>query len=214
MTASSRHRLLRAVLFCAVLVAGAVQAADYPADSAWGTFWGAFVDELIGPPDAAALQPRARFAEAGIVFEYPAVLRVNVDTEDPEWRFWRGDFELQMRPMSTYDPDHANTLLSLMGGVLQRKDATPATPQPAPTLRLCDRDVAGLGLRVEFLGDTHEFLAYDLPLADGESRLFLFDDLLRDGKPSAAREATLQAIVQTLRCSDAQAGAAGSRADA
>ncbi len=67
-------------------------------------------------------------------------------------------------------------------------------------LRLCNRDVTGLRLRLTLIGDRHEFLAYDLALANGESRLFLFDDILHEGKPSALREATLDAWRGSLRC--------------
>jgi hypothetical protein len=185
--------------FAVLLCASGVAAADYPADSGWNIFWGAFVDELVGAPSAAALKPLARFEEAGIAFDYPAVLRVNHDAEDKQWRLWRGDFELEVRT-GTYDADHAQTLMSMMGSVLHGGDEPAAPPEPAPMLRLCGRDVAGLRLRLTFVGDPHEFLAYDLPLANGESRLFLFDDILRDGKPSAAREATLDAWRGSLRC--------------
>jgi len=91
--------------------------------------------------------------------------------------------------------------MEMMGGILHSGDEPAAPPVPAPVLRLCDRDVPGLRLRLTFVGDPHEFLAYDLPLANGGSRLFLFDDILQDGKPSAAREATLDAWRNRLRCS-------------
>lgn len=188
--------VLLAVLCC---LSAAVLAADYAADSGWNTFWGAFADELTGAPGAAALKPLARFEEAGIAFDYPSVLRVNHDAEGGQWRLWRGDFELEVRT-GTYSAEYARILLDTMGSVLHGGDEPAAPAGPAAVLRLCERDVAGLRLRLTLIGDPHEFLVYDLPLANGESRLFLFDDILQDGKPSATREATLDAWRNSLRC--------------
>lgn len=187
---------LLTVLLCA---SGGVAAATYAADSGWNTFWGAFVDELVGAPGAAALRPIARFEEVGIAFDHPAVLRVNHDAADGRWRLWRGDFELEIRT-GTYSAEYARLLLDTMGSVLHGGDEPAAPAEPAAVLRLCERDVAGMRLRLTLIGDPHEFLVYDLPLANGESRLFLFDDILQDGKPSAAREATLDAWRSSLRC--------------
>lgn len=198
LTVSSRRRLRRG-LFCLTFTAAAVNAADYPPDSGWATFWGAFVDEVVGAPDAAALKSLGRFDAAGIVFDHPSVLRVSYDADDRQWRLWRGDFELEIHAGS-YSEGHAAQLLRLMGGVLHSGDEAAVGPEPAPPLRLCGRDVVGQRLRLTFVGDRHEFLAYDLPLAGGESRLFLFDDILHDGQPSLTREATLRLLGETLRC--------------
>lgn len=190
---------LRAVLLAVLLAAGTpARAADYPADSGWSTFWGSFVDEIVGAPGAEALKPTARFAEAGIAFDYPAVLRVNYVAADTRWRFWRGDFEFEVHT-GAYTEAHARTLLGMMGSMRHRGD-TPAVPEAAAPLRLCGRDVAGWRVRVHFLGDTHEYLAYDLPLAGGDSRLFLFDDVIRDGKRSLTQAATFDAWRGSLRC--------------
>lgn len=81
----------------------------------------------------------------------------------------------------------------MTGSVLHRGDEPAAAPEPATVLRLCGRDVAGLHQRLGLVGDPHESLVYGLPLANGESCLFLFDDIAHDGKPWATREATLGA---------------------
>lgn len=193
---------LRFGLLAVLLTAGTLaRAADYPPSSGWSTFWGSFVDEIVGAPGAGALKPTARFAEAGIAFDYPAVLRVNYAAADMRWRFWRGDFEFEVHT-GAYAESHAHTLLEMMGAVMHRGD-TPAVPEAAAPLRLCGRDVAGWRVRVHFLDDTHEYLAYDLPLADGASRLFLFDDVVRDGKLSLTHAATFDAWRGSLRCTAA-----------
>ncbi|WP_257388267.1 hypothetical protein [Tahibacter caeni] len=194
-----RRPYLRTGLLAVLSAAGATApAADYPADSGWSTFWGSFVDEVVGAPRAEALQAKARFAEAGIAFDYPAVLRVTYDAEDSRWRLWRGDFEFEVHAGS-YSESHAQTLLEMMGSVLHRGD-TPAVPEAAAALHLCGRDVPGWRVRLHFLGDIHDYLAYDLPLGDGDSRLFLFDDVVRDGKPSATHAAAFDAWRGSLRC--------------
>lgn len=193
---------LRAGLLAVLFAAGTTaSAADYPADSGWNTFWGSFVDEIVGAPGAEALKPTARFAEAGIAFDYPSLLRVTRRTDDSRWRLWRGDFEFEVH-VGRYTEGHARNLLELMGGALHRGD-TPAVPEAAAPLRLCDREVAGWRVRLHFLGDTHEYLAYDLPLADGDSRLFLFDDVVRDGKLSLTHTAAFDAWRGSLRCTAA-----------
>lgn len=193
---------LRTGLLAVLLAVGTTaSAADYPADSGWSTFWGSFVDEIVGAPGAEALQPTARFAEAGIAFDYPAVLRVTHRAEDSRWRLWRGDFEFEVHA-GRYTAGHAQNLLGIMGSVLHRGD-TPAVPEAATPLRLCGRDVAGWRVRLHFLGDTHDYLVYDLPLADGDSRLFLFDDVVRDGKLSLTHAAVFDAWRGSLRCTAA-----------
>ncbi|HSX60002.1 MAG TPA: hypothetical protein VLF18_07380 [Tahibacter sp.] len=190
-----------AAAFGAVLAAasGTATAKDYPPDRGWSTFWGAFVDEIAGPPGAEALKPLAHFEEAGIAFDYPAVLRVNYDAEDRQWRLWRGDFELEVH-VGEYDADHAQRLLDMMGGVLHDGDEPAAAAEKAPPLALCGKETEGWRLRFTFLGDPHEYLAYTVMLGERDARLFVFDDLLVDGKTSLAREATLDNLRKSLRC--------------
>lgn len=174
-------------------------AKDYPADSGWSTFWGAFVDEIVGAPGAEAVKPRERFDEGGIAFDYPAVLRVNYDADDSKWRFWRGDFEFEVH-VGAYREDYAERLLDMMGGVLHDSSTPKPTTESVPALSLCGRDAPGARLRLTFLGDPHEYVAYTLVLNDKDARLFVFDDLLVDGKTSVLREAMLDALKTTLRC--------------
>ncbi|GMV28828.1 MAG: hypothetical protein AMXMBFR59_09530 [Rhodanobacteraceae bacterium] len=192
----------RVALFCAALAAArGVTAKDYPPDSGWSTFWGAFVDEIAGPPGAEALKSLAHFAEAGTAFDYLAVLRVNYDAEDRQWRPWRGDFELEVH-VGEYGPDHAQRLLDMMGGVLHDGDEPAAEAEKAPPLTFCGKETSRWRLRFTFLGDPHEYLAYTVMLGERDARLFVFDDLLVDGKVSLAREVTLE----SLRCTPSSAG--------
>lgn len=194
------NRLCRAVAALAVLlVATPVAAKDYPADSGWSTFWGAFVDEIAGAPGAEALKPTERFDEAGLAFDYPAVLRVTYDPEDRQWRFWRGDFEFELQ-IGPFGPEHAKQLLTMMGGILHSGDTPADPPESVPALSLCGRDAPGWRVRVTFIGDSHEFLAYSLPLREKESALLLFDDIVKDGKTSLAREAVLASLRSSARC--------------
>jgi hypothetical protein len=204
-----RSRRIAAALATVLCATGATVAAkDYPADSGWSTFWGAFVDEIVGPPDAEAVKPRERFDEAGIAFDYPAVLRVHYDAEDKQWRLWRGDFELEVH-VGTYSEGHAQRLLEMMGGILHDGDTPTPAPESVPALSLCGRDAPGWRTRLTFIGEPHEYLIYTLQLADTDARLFVFDDLLVDGKPSLLREAALHALRTTLRCDAKLPSAAG-----
>ncbi|MBL8300315.1 MAG: hypothetical protein JNN30_18420 [Rhodanobacteraceae bacterium] len=199
----TRVTLLRRIVavFVAVCCAASINAVakDYPADSGWSTFWGAFVDEIAGPPGAEALKPREHFSEAGIAFDYPAVLRVHYDAEDRQWRLWRGDFEFEVH-VGSYREGHAQRLLEMMGGMLHDGETAAPPPESIPALSLCGRDVPGWRLRLTFLDEPHEYLAYTLSLGDNDARLFLFDDLLVDGKTSLLHEATLEALRTSLRC--------------
>ena len=191
------------------LLAGCGQAPaeqpGYAADSTWGTFWGAFFDEMSGEPGAEALKPLARFDAAGIRFDYPSVLRGSYDAEDREWRLWRGDFELQVQTRDSYDPEYAHTLLDTLQSVLHSKRAGPAESiETAQTVHWCGREVTAVRMRMTFFGDSHEYLAFDLPLADGGSRLLLFDDLQEDGKRSRTAEAVLAAVSASLTCTALQ----------
>lgn len=193
----------------AALLAGCGQAPaeqrGYAADSTWGTFWGAFFDEMSGEPGAEALKPLARFDEAGIRFDYPSVLRVSYDAEDREWRLWRGDFELQVQVRDSYDPEYAQSLLDTLQSALHSKRAPPAEAvATAQTVQWCGREVTALRMRMTFFGDSHEYLAFDLPLADGGSRLLLLDDLQEDGKRSRTAEAVLAAVSASLTCTALQ----------
>ncbi|MCQ4167122.1 hypothetical protein [Tahibacter harae] len=201
------------------LLAGCGQAPaeqpGYAADSAWSTFWGAFFDELSGEPGAEALKPLARFEEeAGIRFDYPAVLRGSYDAQQREWRLWRGDFELQVQVRDSYDPAFARTLLELLQGTLHSERAAPAEAvETAQTVQWCGREVTALRMGMTFFGDSHEYLAFDLPLADGSSRLLLFDYLKQGGKRPRTAEAVLTAVSTSLTCTAPQQnrpeGAAG-----
>lgn len=206
-----RTKWLRLIVLPALLLAGCGQApaepqqGGYAADSSWGTFWGAFFDELGGEPGAEALKPLARFDQAGIRFDYPSVLRGSYDAQEREWRLWRGDFELQVQVRDSYDPDHARTLLELLQSMLHSKRAAPAgAVETAQTVQWCGREVTALRMRMTFIGDSHEYLAFDLPLADGGSRLLLFDDLQENGKRSRTAEAVLAAVSASLSCTALQ----------
>lgn len=199
MPVASRRPGFATAALAGLLAATNAVAKDYPADSGWSTFWGAFVDEIVGAPGVEALKPTERFDEAGLAFDYPAVLRVSYDAEDRKWRFWRGDFEFELQ-IGPFGPDHARQLLTMMGSILHSGD-TPADPaESIPALPLCGRDVPGWRVRVTFIGDPHEFLAYSLPLRENESALLLFDDILKDGKASPAREALLESLRSSARC--------------
>jgi hypothetical protein len=195
------HAFFRRCCLAALLLAPDwAAAADYPPDSGWSTFWGAVVDEILGPPGEAALRETAVFAQAGIRFEYPALLRVNHDAEQQQWRLWRGDAELAVHT-GDYDAQHARRLLETMQGIMHNDSAGAAEPlAEAAALNWCGREVSGLRMRLNFLGDHHEYLAYDLQLANGESRLLIFEDVLDKGANSVTQKALLATVSRSLTC--------------
>lgn len=207
-----RNRMSSLLIAVALALCGVpAHAEDYPASSGWSTFWGAFVDELTGEPGDAALKEKASFAQAGIRFDYPAVLRVQREEDGQGWRLWRGDVELVVKPLEWDDaqtPEQAmqGTIdsLALLQDILSKRD-----PQPPPsvqqTAHWCGRNVAGVAMRAHFVGDLHDFLEFKLPLGEGKAVSLSFEDIAAGGKSSRTLLATLAMVKDSLRCVDAKA---------
>lgn len=196
------------VAFVLFAGAGEGRAEDYPASSTWGTFWGAFVDELRGEASEEALKQKATFAQAGIRFDYPAVLRGQRDEERDCWRLWRGDAELEI---CRIDWDEAETpeqvtqnsvaTLTALQEILSKGDPLPP-PSVQQTVQWCGQPVSGVAMRARLLGDLHDFLEFKLRLQRGKGVSLSFEDIAVDGKSSRTREATLAMVKGSLVCVD------------
>lgn len=183
-----------------------VHAEDYPASSTWGTFWGAFFDELTGEASDEALKEKAVFAEAGIRFDYPAVLRGQRDEERDCWRLWRGDAELEI---CRIDWDEAETPEQVASNTVETQTAlqeilSKGAPLPPPsvqqTVQWCGQPVSGVAMRARLLGDLHDFLEFKLRLGRGKGVSLSFEDIAVDGKSSRTREAMLAMVKDSLVC--------------
>lgn len=196
-----------------VLFAGnrEVRADDYPASSTWGTFWGAFFDELTGESSEEALKEKATFAQAGIRFDYPAVLRGQRDEERDCWRLWRGDAELEICRIDwdeseTHEHVAQNTIetLTALQQILSKGDPLPP-PAVQQTVPWCGQPVSGVAMRARLLGDLHDFLEFRLRLERGKGVSLSFEDIAVDGKSSRTREAMLAMVKGSLRCEENKA---------
>lgn len=181
-------------------------AGDYPASSTWNTFWGAFVDELAGEPGVEALKEKATFAQAGIRFDYPAVLRVQREEDGKGWRLWRGDVELVVTPQEWDDTQTTEQAvqdtidsLALLQDILSKREPQ-APPSVQQTVHWCGRDVPGVAMRAKFVGDLHDFLEFKLPLGDSRAVSLSFEDVAAGGKSSRTLLATLAMVKDSLRC--------------
>lgn len=187
------------------------RAEDYPPSSGWGTFWGAFVDELMGEASAEALKEKAQFAKAGIRFDYPAVLRGQRDEDRDCWRLWRGDAELEICRIDwdeseTPEQVAQNTVetLAALQEILSKGDPLPP-PSVQQTVQWCGQPVSGVAMRARLLGDLHDFLEFKLRLARGKGVSMSFEDIAIDGKSSRTREAMLAMVRDSLICVDSKA---------
>ncbi|TDR43226.1 hypothetical protein DFR29_107239 [Tahibacter aquaticus] len=202
-----RLRAVQILLSSAALLPVPLCAQDYAVSSGWSTFWGAFADELFGQPSDAALKETARFDQAGIAFDYPAVLRVNLAEDGDGWRIWRGDAELALSIERDAEEQsqaerEADTVdyLQRMQDIFNTRDAKVAAPAKAAQANWCGKDIAGIRMRTPFVGDEHEFLVFKLPLGRGKVATLQFEDVIADGKNSRTFDALLSSVKATLRC--------------
>lgn len=198
----------RALLACAAVLAagcsdGSKQQAE-PAieqESMWGIFWAAFSDELAGQPSDDDLKAAARFEQAGIAFEHPALLRVRSDddVETPTWSLSRGDFELELHaPKGDVSADDYIGLLAEMAG---GDDAIDYAEKTHP-VDWCGRRIEATEVSFELFGDVHVFTGFDLPAPEGESRYLVFDDVLIGGQPSKVFTRTLEMMKTSVTCAE------------
>ena len=166
--------------------------------------WNSAADELRGAPSAEALQKSAHFADGGVAFDYPTVLRERVDIDDDGDRSW--NFEYGMYTLEVHHSrgemaaaDYLGALGELFAGG-ERLDAEPLA-QGEPR-ELCGARRTPARVRLKLMGDWSEMQAFDLPAPKGESRLLIFDDELVSGAPSALGRATFERVLSTLRCTD------------
>lgn len=174
-------------------------------NSSGGIFFHTAWDLLWGEPDAEALAPSRRFAEAGIAFDYPALLRRREETDDDGSRSWsleHGMFELELS--ARRDGVTAEDLLGTLGGMFEGGRSLDAEgPMPGRVATLCGQRLTALRLRLKIAGDWSELEGFDLPAPAGESRLLLFDDEPVGDRPSAVARATYERVLGSLRCDPA-----------
>lgn len=168
-----------------------------------GVMWNSAMDELRGAPSAARLSESAHFAQDGIAFDYPAVLRLREETDDDgrEWNFEYGLYTLEL-----YAPRHAITAeayLGALGEVLGGGRSIDARALEAGTpVTLCGAPRTPWRIDVKLMGDWSRLEAFDLPAPRGESRLLIFDDELPTPAGTPLGRATRERVLATLACAD------------
>jgi hypothetical protein len=124
--------------------------------------WNTFLDLMRGTPDEAALARSARFDEAGIAFEYPAVLRRREsahDDGDRSWSFEYGMFELELTARN--DTVGAADFLGVLGMMFEggrRVDAEALAEGRTETL--CGQRLTATKLRLKLAGDWSELQGF------------------------------------------------------
>jgi hypothetical protein len=188
-----------------LLVLALLALAGCERNSSGGIFLHTAWDLLWGEPDAEALAPSRRFDEAGIAFDYPALLRRREETDDDGSRSWsleHGMFELQLEARP--DALSAADLLGTLGGMFEGGRSLDAEgPMPGRVASMCGQRLTALRLRLKIAGDWSELEGFDLPAPAGESRLLLFDDEPVGDRPSAVARATYERVLGSLRCDPA-----------
>jgi hypothetical protein len=159
-------------------------------------------DLLRGEPDAEELARNLRFEEAGISFDYPAVLRRRESTDADGARRWSleyGMFELALHadPERLRSQDYLGVLAeSFAGG--DRLDAE--GPGAGRSALLCGQRLTAVRIRLKIGGDWSELQGFDLPAPSGGARMLVFDDEPVDSRPSAVAAATWERVLGSLRC--------------
>ena len=167
-----------------------------------GVFVDAMVDELRGAPSQSALAELTEFSQAGVRFQYPAVLRATVDRDAyPSWTVERGDFELEL-----HSPEYAMEVadyLATLAGAMASDRAPSEGPLPGRSVRWCGREITGVVYRFTFLGDPQIYEGFDLPPSSTGSRFLVLGDMRpAKGDWSETALATIAAVDQSIHCTD------------
>lgn len=163
----------------------------------------AMIDEWRGPPDAEDLEATAHFDEAGIAFDYPAVLRRRDETDvagERTWSFEYGMFSLELH--APQRPLHAEAMLGVLADFLDvgGRSIDAQAPEAGRTVSLCGRETVATRTRVKLMGAWSQYEGFDLPAPDGEARMLLFSDEQTGGAASALAQATYARVFDSLRC--------------
>lgn len=162
-----------------------------------GVFVDAMVDELRGAPSQAALAELAEFSQAGVSFQYPAVLRATVD-RDPysSWSVERGEFELEL-----HAPDHEIAAADFLDALVEVMAKPPMEgPLPGRTVHWCGQEITGAVYRFTFFGDPQIYEGFDLPAGSNGSRFLMFSDMRVSNDWSATAKAAFAAVDASIRC--------------
>ena len=193
-----RYRML-SLLLCVGACSSDRDEGEAAPRSAWGTFIGAFSDELRGAPSAESLKKTRRFDQAGVAFDYPAVLRLTVDTDSyPSWTLTHGDLDLEVHAP---DSDFASRdYLVSLADAFDSEGAPSEGPESGVTVIWCGASITAVRVRLSILGDRHELLGFDLPGAVDGNRFVIFDDMLVDGRWSNTAQAAFEELSNSIRC--------------
>lgn len=167
-----------------------------------GVFIDAMVDQLRGAPSPSALTELTEFSQAGVSFQYPALLRATVNRDAyPSWSVERGDFELEL-----HSPKHTMKVadyLATLVGTMASDSAPSEGPLPGRSVRWCGLEITGVVYRFTFLGDPQIYEGFDLPASSAGSRFLVLGDMRPEkGDWSETALATIAALDKSIQCTD------------
>jgi hypothetical protein len=170
-----------------------------------GLFLHTLIDELRGAPDADDLLATARFDEAGIAFDYPAVLRRREEVNDGGSRTW--SLEYGMFSLELYVPNYDGVAADHLGLLAEIFDGGRSIDAEGPTAGrravLCGEDIVATRIRLKLMGDWSQQEGFDLPSPDALPRILIFDDELVGGENSRLAQATYERVLGSLQCATA-----------
>ena len=185
---------LAAVALGCALTAAAVEE-EIPAQSEWEIFLFAMLDTFPGPPSEERLAVGKTFSQAGVSFDYPALLRLRRgDDCEHCWNLSHGDFELELAAGNS--DLTAALLLEFMA------DFADGEILAGPSVQWCGAALTSVRIRVELFGDLYQMEGIDLPSAEDRKRYLIFSGTEVKDQWSPTARAAFKMVDQSIACTD------------